>query len=47
MGWRILYHLDRTNAVVSWFLAAGVLTLVLGTSARMIPSVVSIEDKKT
>ena len=29
-----------------WFLAAGVLTLILGTSARMIPSIVSIEDKK-
>ncbi len=29
-----------------WFLAAGVLTLVLGTSARMIPSVVRIEDKE-
>ena len=29
-----------------WFLAAGVLTLVLGTTARMIPSIVSIEDKK-
>ncbi len=29
-----------------WFLAAGVLTLILGTSARMIPSIVSIEDKE-
>lgn len=29
-----------------WFLAAGVLTLILGTSARMIPSIVSIENKK-
>ncbi|MDE2797546.1 MAG: MFS transporter [Gemmatimonadota bacterium] len=30
-----------------WFLTGGLLTLVLGTSVRMIPSVVSIEDKKT
>ena len=29
-----------------WFLAGGLLTLILGTSARMIPSIVSIEDKK-
>ena len=29
-----------------WFFAAGVLTLILGTSARMIPSIVSIEDKE-
>lgn len=29
-----------------WFLAAGLLTLILGTSARMIPSIISIEDKK-
>ena len=29
-----------------WFLAAGVLTLIIGTSARMIPSIVSIEDKE-
>ncbi len=29
-----------------WFLTGGLLTLVLGTTARMIPSVVSIEDKK-
>lgn len=29
-----------------WFLIGGLLTLVLGISARMIPSVVSIEDKK-
>ena len=29
-----------------WFLAGGLLTLFLGISARMIPSVVSIEDKE-
>ncbi len=29
-----------------WFLTGGLLTLVLGTSARMIPSVVHIEDKE-
>ncbi len=29
-----------------WFLAGGILTLLLGTSARMIPSVVSIEDRE-
>ena len=30
-----------------WFLTGGLLTLVLGTTARMIPSVISIEDKKS
>ena len=29
-----------------WFLAGGLLTLLLGISVRMIPSVVSIEDKE-